>query len=249
MKHNSADNILTIFIPVFDEEEILARSVTRVHEYLSERGLGHEILVVDNGSGDRTAEIGRELAEKNPWLKFYRIEERGPGRAFKVGVRNASGGNIVTLDVDLSSELTFIDYAVTLLNYADMVVGSKTMGNQRRTFVRIVGSQLYILFTQWFFDLTISDFSIGSKAFRREAILPALDHLDGWTGHIFELCVYLKQRGRRIIQIGIDCNDTRKSHFSLIHEGFYRYRHLYRVWRKLREPGSWLRNVPSIRES
>jgi len=114
------------------------------------------------------------------------------------------------------------------------------MGSQRRSFVRVLGSQLYIGLTNLLFDLTVSDYSIGSKAFRRSSILPALEHIDAWTGHMFELSIYLKQRGKRIIQVGIDCDDRRKSHFNLIHEGLFRYWHLYRCRRELKKQGSWL---------
>src|SRR5690606_19461410 len=139
-----------------------------------------------------------------------------------------------------SIELNFLDYAADLLKFADMVAGSKTMGRQRRGLIRVLGSQLYILFTLALFDLTLSDYSMGAKAFRRESILEALPHLDDWTGYVFELALFLKNRGRKIIQIGVDCEDTRKSRFNLIHEGFYRYRHLFFTHRRSRMPGSWL---------
>ena len=90
------------------------------------------------------------------------------------------------------------------------------------------------------FELTISDYSMGAKAFRREVALPVLKHLDDWTGYMFELCFYLQTHGRKVIQIGIDCNDQRPSRFNLLHEGMYRYAHLFRCWRKSRNTDSWL---------
>lgn len=226
--------MLTIFIPVYNEEEILSPSVTTVEQYLVGRQIPFEIIVVDNGSTDRTAEIGSALAAKHSWFRFYTLSERGAGRAFILGAQQAQGEYIITLDIDLSSDLIFIDYALDLLKYSDMVVGSKTMGQQRRSLLRLLGSQSYILCTQLLLNLTLSDYSIGSKAYRREWILPALDRLDTWTGYTLELAVFMQRTGKRICQIGINCDDRRKSHFNLLHEGFYRYRHLYRVWKKYR---------------
>ena len=235
--------MISVVIPVYNEAELLARSVRTVNEYLVMRTIEHEVVVVSNGSTDSTVQAARALAEENSWLRVVELPERGPGAAFVAGVREARGEFIVSLDADLSSELKFLDFANDLLKYADMVVGSKTLGRQRRSAVRVIGSQLYLLFTYLLFDLTISDFSIGAKAYRRDAILSALSHLDTWTGYVFELCLYLRLRGKRILQIGIECDDKRKSRFNLIHEAFHRYTHLFRCRRLLSEPHSWFRSA------
>ncbi len=227
--------MLSLLIPVYNEEAILAANAEKVHAFLESRGIAHEILVTSNGSTDGTNELGRKLAARYSWFRFFELPERGAGRAFVLGVKEARGEFLVTLDADLSSRLDFILHANDLLNHADMVVGSKTMGSQRRTLLRIFGSQLYIMITQAFFDLTISDYSIGAKAFRREAVLPFLDSLDPWTGFIFELCLHFKNDGKIILQIGVACEDSRASKFSLLHEGFYRFAHLFRWWRRGRQ--------------
>lgn len=224
--------LISIFIPLYNEEDILEKNVKLVHDYLENRNIPHEIVAVDNGSVDQTAAIGTRLSHQFPWFRFFSISGRGAGRAFIRGVRETRGTTVITLDADLSSDLVFIDYAIDLLKYSEMVVGSKTMGEQRRSPLRIFGSQLYILCTQLLLNLTISDYSIGSKAYQRSEIIELLDGLDPWTGFTLELSVYLRKRGKRIVQIGINCDDKRKSHFNLLHEGWYRYLHLFRVWRK-----------------
>lgn len=230
----------SILIPLYNEEEILEDSVASLEKYLVSLGIKYEILLVDNGSIDKTKEIGLSLQQSNENLRFFSITQRGPGRAFKLGVKEASYPYVISLDVDLSSELAFIDYAKNLLPYGDLVIGSKVMGSQKRSLFRILASQFYIFLTQIMFGLTISDYSIGSKAYRRESILPVLDKLDTWTGYVFEICVYLQIQGKKIIQVGIDCEDTRKSHFNLLFEGYYRYLHIFKVWSRLKFSSSWL---------
>lgn len=231
--------MISVVIPVYNEEEILTSSVEKLRGYLDHRKLDYEILLVDNGSSDRTAEVGRLLAHPKSPVRFYTLPERGVGHAFALGVRESKSDFIVSLDLDLSSELLFLDYAHNLLQYCDMLVGSKMMGSQRRSLARAFGSQLYIHFTQLLFGLTTSDYSIGSKAYRKSSILEALPHLDRWTGYVLELCLYLRLKGKRIIQVGIDCDDQRKSHFNLIYEGVYRYTHLLRCWNRLKSRESW----------
>jgi glycosyltransferase involved in cell wall biosynthesis len=230
----------SLFIPVFNEEEILEENTLRVHDYASKFKLEHEVVIVSNGSDDGTVAIGERLAKEHKWLKFFSLEEKGPGLAFVKGVRESSGQWIITLDADLSSELTFIEFARDLLPHADMVAGSKTMGSQRRGVVRVIGSQTYILFTQILFNLTISDYSLGAKAYRRDSILPLLDNIDHWTGYVFEICAHIQGQGGKIIQVGIECDDTRVSRFNLFHEGFYRYKHLFNTFKKIRSSPNWL---------
>lgn len=235
--------MLSVLIPVYNEVEILKENVQKVHAYLERHSINHELIIANNGSVDGTLELARELASEQEWISVVSTPEKGVGRAFVLGVKAARGDKLAVLDADLSSELLFLNYAFDLLEHAEMVVGSKTLGKQRRTPVRVIGSQLYILFSQIFFDLPLSDFSVGSKAFRVKEILPILDHLDTWTGYTFEICLFLELQGKRVVQVGINCDDRRKSHFNLFHEGYYRYWHLYRSYKLRRNPQSWMNQI------
>lgn len=232
--------MLSVLIPVYNEEAILRDSALKVHEYLEREGIEHEILVTDNGSTDRTSEIGQGLEREFSWLRFFSLKERGPGLAFRHAVREAKSENLVCLDADLSSNLSFVSYSDNLLKHASMVIGSKTFGSQHRSGLRIFASQFYILCSQLLFDLSLSDYSIGCKAFRRAAILPCLDLIDPWTGYVFEIALYLRCKHEPIIQVSVDCDDKRHSHFNLLHEGLHRFRHLYICWKRTRDPKSWL---------
>ncbi|MCC6220512.1 MAG: glycosyltransferase family 2 protein [Deltaproteobacteria bacterium] len=231
--------MISVLLPVYNEADILDESIKKLHAYLEREKLPHEIIVTSNGSTDETNIIGHELMKKYSWFRFFSLPERGVGRAFVISAKNAHGDALVCLDIDLPSDLAFILYAKDLLKYVDMVIGSKFMGRQYRSAIRILGSQLYVVIAQWLFGISLSDFSPDSKAFKREAILPALEKLDGWTGYVFELALYLSAKNKRIVQISIDCKDRRKSKFNLLHEAFYRYFHLYRCWREFRNAKSW----------
>lgn len=235
--------MISIVIPVYNEEELLHGNIHRLTEWLSGRKLAAEILVVDNGSTDRTPDISRELEQKN-LIRYFRINERSVGKAFAIGVREARNPWVVSVDADLSADLMFIAMAESLMPYADMVVGSKTLGEQKRSLLRILGSQVYLVFTQIFFQMTITDYSMSAKAYRREAILPILDRIDTWTAYVFEITVWLHNNKKNIVQIGVICEDHRQSRFNIWHEGFYRYAHLFKLWRRLKDPQSWF-NLPN----
>ena len=227
--------MISIFIPLYNEQDIVIESLNNVHRYLASRDIEHEVIAVDNGSTDQTSHLCHEHSQSHSWFRFYSLSARGAGGAFIKGVEESRGEHIITLDIDLSSDLLFIDFAIDLLKHSQMVVGSKTMGKQRRSPLRVLGSQCYLLCSQILLDLTLSDYSIGCKAYQRSEILDALSSLDRWTGYTLDLAVYLHRRNRRIVQVGINCDDRRKSHFNLIHEGLYRYWHLFTVWRKWKQ--------------
>lgn len=235
--------MLSLLIPLYNEADILEFSVEKLLSYLRSRALDAEIILLDNGSKDGTEKIAEKLSAEHAEVRAVSLTERGPGRAFSQGLREARADIVLTLDADLSSDLQFIENAFRLMDAADIVVGSKSLGNQRRTPLRIFASQLYIFFAQTAFGLHLSDYSIGCKCFRRSKISPALDHLDPWTGFVLELCIFARLQGLHLVQVGIDCEDYRRSHFSLMHEGFYRFRHLFRCWRTWQDKRSWFQQV------
>jgi glycosyltransferase involved in cell wall biosynthesis len=235
--------MISVVIPVYNEEVLLRQSVDRLAQWFIDNPTEFEVIAVDNGSTDQTPAIARDLEKIYPWFRYFQIPERSVGKAFAKGVREAKFPSIISMDADLSVELVFIRQAEILLRDGDMVVGSKTLGRQKRSFVRILGSQLYLFVTQLLFGMTITDFSMSAKAYHKETILPVLDDIDTWTAYVFEICVWLNRNKRTIIQIGVECEDLRKSRFNIWHEGFYRYWNLYRVWKETRDPNSWFQRI------
>lgn len=235
--------MISIVIPVFNEEEVLAQSVEKLSDWLSHRPTAFEVMVVDNGSTDQTKNIALKLESTYPWFRYLSVPENSVGKAFAKGVREAKYPYVISLDADLSIDLIFIQYAESLLKYSAMVVGSKSLGQQKRSFIRVLGSQFYLFVTQALFQMSITDYSMGAKAYRKEIILPILDHIDSWTAYVFEISVWLTMNKKTVLQIGIGCEDLRKSHFNIWHEGFYRYWNLYRVWKEIKNPKTWFNQI------
>ena len=221
---------VTIFIPVYNEEQILAGNVTKLMSLLDSDLPGYEIVVVSNGSTDSTVKIGERLAAANPEITFSHTDERGVGDAFRRGVSLARAEKIITVDADLTTNIGFIPQASRLLDTCDIVIGSKKRGAQKRSAVRIMGSGLFILSARTLLGLPYGDYSIGAKAYRRELVLQYLDHVGSGSSYVVEI-IYRAWRNRaRIIEVPVRCSDTRSSHFNLFHEGIYRLYRLLRLW-------------------
>ena len=220
----------SVFIPVLDEAAILRPNCLRLLDYLENITPDFELIIGSNGSTDATPDLGRELAAAEPRLRFFHLPQKGPGRAFARAVALAAAPKLITLDMDLSTNLDFVARAVGLLNDHAVVVGSKQQGSQERGLVRILGSGAYILCARLFLGLPYRDYSIGAKGFRLDWLRSQRQAIDWNTAYVGNLLYRAHRDGQPVSEVPVTCHDTRRSRFGLGHEGFYRFAWLGRLW-------------------
>ncbi|MDA2934756.1 glycosyltransferase family 2 protein [Acidobacteria bacterium AH-259-D05] len=221
----------SIGIPVWNEESILVENTSRLCNHLERLG-GFEIIIVSNGSTDRTAELGRMLASKNARIRFFEIPERDVAAAFRMMLQEVRCDFLISLDMDLPVDFKFIEQALTLLRSYDLVIGSKKLGNQSRSWVRRFGSDLYIRCANRLLLLGVEDYSMGAKGYRVSFFKKFLDRLGHGTSYAVN-CIYLARwNGGKIVEVPVSCRDFRKSKFSLWHEAYHKFSHLIGLWVK-----------------
>lgn len=166
---------ITVVLPAHNESQLLESAVREVTEGLRARGGSFEVVVVENGSTDGTAEIARRLAGEVPELRCLSLAEADYGRALRAGLLTAEGEVVVNFDVDWC-DLDFLDRAVPMVTAAGgpaVVVGSKrTSGSTdargpARRFVTAAFSGVL----RYGFRLSVSD-THGVKALRRAPLVP-----------------------------------------------------------------------------
>ncbi|MFZ5585718.1 MAG: glycosyltransferase family 2 protein [Thermodesulfobacteriota bacterium] len=222
----------TVFIPVLDEEAILEANLASLLDFLRGLGRGFELIVGSNGSRDRTAALGQELARRHPELRFFHLPQKGPGRAFAHALDLVTSDRLLTLDMDLSTDLDFVPRALDLLEDHAVVVGSKRQGRQERSLTRVLGSGAYIFCARLLLGMPYEDYSIGGKGFRVELLRLYAAAIDWNTAYVGNLIYCAHRAGLPVIEIPVTCHDTRVSRFRLGHEGFYRFAWLGRLfWR------------------
>ena len=220
----------TIGIPVYDEEAILVPNTERLLAFLDHLGRDYEVLIGSNGSTDSTTALGVDLTRRFPQVSFFHVPERGVGLAFREFVRLARHPFLVSVDMDLSIDLEFVKRALTLLETNDIVVGSKKMGKQKRSFVRRVASDTFLRIARVLLGIDYDDYSIAAKGYRVATVRHFADRINEGSSYVIEMCFLTKRAGGRIIQIPVECEDWRKSKFNLVHEAFYKYSHLFGLW-------------------
>lgn len=222
---------VSVIIPVYNEADILVDNCLYLLKLLKKREIPFEIIIGSNGSTDKTDALSYSLAKKYQQIRFFILSKKGTvGKVFEDAVKMAQYEKLVSLDIDLTIDLSFINDAIKLLDKKDMVIGSKKAGKESRSWMRRIGSNTYIWTVKNFIGLGFSDYSIGAKAYRRSTILPHLNKIGTGTGYVLTLIYYLYENRNRIAQIPVSCNDHRESKFSLAKEGIYRFLHLFNLW-------------------
>ena len=220
----------TIGMPVYNEEAILVPNTERLLAFLDHRGPDYEVLNGSNGSTDSTTALGVDLTRRFPQVAFFHVPQRGVGLAFREFIRRARYPFLISVDMDLSIDLDFVQRALLLLETHDIVVGSKKLGKQKRSFVRRVASDTFLRIARVLLGIDYDDYSIAAKGYRVATVRHFADRINEGSSYVIEMCFLTQRAGGRIVQIPVECEDWRKSKFNLVHEAFYKYSHLFGLW-------------------
>jgi glycosyltransferase involved in cell wall biosynthesis len=221
---------LTVFVPVYNEEALIGPHTERLHAYLTSLGAPFEIIIGSNGSTDGTVRIGLDLCRGHPEVRLFHLPCKGVGRAFREGVRISRYDRMVTVDMDLSIRLGFIQEAYRLLDHNDMVIGSKITGVQERAWIRRLASLAFIRLAGVLLRIHFNDYSIAAKGYRKALVTRYLPCLDDQTFYVVQLAHWTSREGLRVTEIPVACIDRRESRFNLIHEGVYKFGNLFWLW-------------------
>jgi glycosyltransferase involved in cell wall biosynthesis len=157
-------NAVTVVIPCFNEERGIAAVVAALREVLAAGGQPHEILVVDDGSTDASAEAARAAGAR---IVRHR-SNRGYGAALKTGIASASHNTIVIIDADGTYPPRYIPEILRHLETADMAVGARTGSNVHIPLIRRPAKWLLNRLANYLTSSRIPDLNSGLRAFRRE---------------------------------------------------------------------------------
>jgi glycosyltransferase involved in cell wall biosynthesis len=161
---------ITVVIPAYNEEKTIQEIITKV--LLTK--IPEEIIIVDDGSGDRTKEVVERFIDQKKIKLIVHEKNRGKGAAVITGLSHATGDVIIIQDADLEYDpreypalLKPIDEGV-----ADVVYGSRFLGAPRRPtmFWHMVANKLLTLMTNILYNNILTDMETGYKVFKRDAV-------------------------------------------------------------------------------
>jgi glycosyltransferase involved in cell wall biosynthesis len=218
-----SDPYVTIVIPAYNEALRVGRTLEEVRKYAASRPFETEIVLVDDGSSDRTLELFREFQSVRPGTQVLsNAVNRGKGFSVRRGVLEAHGQVILFTDADLSAPIEEADKLFAALDSeaADAAIGSRaldrTLIGVHQPWRREYAGRFFNLLVRLFTGLKIHDTQCGLKLFRRDATRRAfeLQRVDGF-GFDPELLFLIQRFGGKIVEVPVRWNDNpaTKVHF------------------------------------
>ena len=206
---------LSVIMPAFNEEEVILRSIQETVRVLD--GCDYEIIVVDDGSSDRTSLEARSAASQNARVSVVSYPQNmGKGYALRQGFELCSGDLIALLDADLDLHPCQLHtlYQIMQETGADVVIGSKRHPESRLDYPwhRKIISAVYFGLVKALFGLDIRDTQTGIKLFRRAVLVDALPRTET-MGYAYdlELLVAATRFGYRIAEAPVQLSFQRQS--------------------------------------
>lgn len=195
---------LSVFFPCINEEGNIEDIVRKTEQVLRKLALQHEIIIVDDGSTDRTGQIADQLAQENSNIRvIHHAKNLGYGEALKSGFYNARYGTVVYTDGDGQFDFSEIHKFLDKIKDSDLIIGYRI--KRRDSLLRILFNKGWKLSLLVFFGLTLKDVDCGFKMVRKE-VLEKIPHLESSRGAMInaELVIKAKKLGFKIAQVGVN---------------------------------------------
>lgn len=222
MANNEPLKIL-VTLPVYNEEIILRENTLKLYNFLKENIKDDwQIVIADNGSTDKTSDIGQELTKLNPQKIIYlHIPQKGRGGALKKAWFNFSADFYTFMDCDLSTDLIHFPQMVDELKKgSDIVVGSRLQPESSvdRSLLRELASRVFNLLREALLNFKIKDSQCGFKGATKNVIAKILPLVKN-TQWFFdtEFLFLAEKNGFKIKEIPVQWKETpNKKRRSLI---------------------------------
>jgi dolichyl-phosphate beta-glucosyltransferase len=233
---------LSIVVPAYNEERRLPETLPRIVDFLRAQTYPCEVIVVDDGSTDGTADVVEGIAAEAPSVRLIKNEHRGKGYAVKTGVLAAGGDYIFLCDADLSMPIEEVaNFLPPALEEYDVAIGSREVEGARRydepglrhLMGRVFNTLVRLLAVRGF-----QDTQAGFKCFARQAAQEMFPYqtMDGF-GFDVEILFIAQKRGYRIVEVPINWYYMSNSRVSPVSDSVRMFREILQVrmndWRGL----------------
>ncbi len=228
---------LSVVVPAYNEHARIGAALSRIVAYLGETRPGdYEVLVVDDGSDDGTADLVAALFPNNARLRVLRYTpNRGKGHAVRYGMLRATGRFLLFCDADLATPIEEVETLFARLDEAHAIaIGSRdTPGanlTRRQSPLREMGGKLFNRCVQALAVPGIRDTQCGFKLFTREAARDVLSRcrVDNFSFDV-EILYLARQRGHGIAEVPVRWAHQEGSKVRFLRDGWRMLKTLWRI--------------------
>lgn len=219
---------LSIVVPAFEEEERLGDSIRKILAFTDADGTDAELIVVDDGSRDGTADVAKEVFSEfdSTRSKLVRYEtNRGKGFAVKTGLMEAAADIALFSDADLSTPIDEMHKLIDPIRAGefDVTFGSRALDRSligtHQPWRREQGGKVMNLVIRAMSGLPFADTQCGFKAFRMDRFRPLLDLMTvDRFGFDVEFLYVARRHGLRLLEIPVRWNNVEGSKVSVVRD-------------------------------
>ena len=228
----------TVVVPVYNEASFIPEALPRLLEAAGEVGGEYELLIVENGSTDGTADVARLAGEGGP-VQVISLPDPDYGAAMRRGFLAARGGWVVNFDIDYFSS-DFLRAVLAQPDEVDLVIGSKRDpgSEDRRPFIRRLATRVFNILLRLILDSRVSD-THGMKGFKASLVAEVVPKVRS-TQDLFdtELVIRAERAGYRIEEIPVTVEEIRSAKSSLVKRAPRTVLGMFRIRRVLRAEGA-----------
>lgn len=195
---------LSVVLPAFNEEQVIREVVSSISRFLPSVADRFEVIVVDDGSTDRTGAILEEMMETDPALvAIHHSRNRGYGAALRTGFSRARFDHVFYTDSDGQFDISEIHQLLPHISHADIVTGYRR--NRKDPLHRKLNAALLRTFARVILGLRLRDIDCAFKVYRKE-VLDSIDLLS--DGILIDTEIFCKARRK-----GFSVREVPVSHF------------------------------------
>jgi len=213
---------LSVIVPAFNEETRIEKSLDRVVSFLQSQPYSSELIIIDDGSRDRTVERVRGLVGGLAGIRIHEHHRnRGKGEAVKTGMLLGNGAYLFFSDADLSVPIeTLPKFLALLKSEADVVIGTRKNAEAvieiHQPFFREFLGKTFTVLSNGILGLQVSDFTCGFKGFRRDAAkaLFSRQQLPDWSFDS-EILYLAGRKGYRVREVAVVWRNDRETKVRL----------------------------------
>jgi len=212
---------LSIAIPAYNEEKRIGKTLERVRKFLAAKNYEWEIIVVDDGSRDKTAEAAAGLNDGRISV-IRNSSNRGKGYAVRRGVLDAAGEVVLFSDADLSTPIEELDRMLVWMDRGyDVVIGSRAAAGAfielYQPWYRVALGKAFNLLVRAFLLDGFEDTQCGFKCFRREAgrAVFSRTRINGFAFDV-EALLIARRLGCRIKEMPVRWRNSPESKVSVV---------------------------------
>jgi glycosyltransferase involved in cell wall biosynthesis len=225
---------LSVFFPCYNEEKNVNKLVHNANQFLPSIAADYEIIVIDDGSTDRTAEIAGRLAEEDPHVRLIRHEtNRGYGSTLRTGFKNSLKNYIFFTDGDNQFDIKELTNLLPYIKDFDIVAGYRI--KRQDNLMRQLNAWCFNTIIRILFGLKIKDLNCAFKLFRHDVIENITIESNGALVNA-ELLLRASKKGYTIKEFGVthyprQWGSPTGANLRVIAKAFYE---LFKLRKKLR---------------